>query len=239
MTRDRFDDKGRPIFAISPSDLTFLLHDCLRCFCLKVVHGVRRPITLPAVFNLFDRRQKDYFLGKPTTDLSRDLPAGLVLRSDVAVRSTPIPVPRRSVSIEFRGTLDALLAFPDGSSGVVDLKTAQVSPKLADFYAPQLHAYALALENPAPGWPCETRVNTLGLVCCEPGEILRLPDGRLAYGVQPTWIPIPRDDQAFFTLLMLVGEILEWTELPKPRSSCRWCELDRFADLVAAGIAVG
>ena len=36
------DDNRRQHFVLAPSDLTFLLDDCARCFYLKIVSGIRR-----------------------------------------------------------------------------------------------------------------------------------------------------------------------------------------------------
>ena len=50
----------------------------------------------------------------------------------------------------------------------MDVRTTELKSCLADFYSPQLHAYALALENPAFGRELLKPVMLLGLLCFEP-----------------------------------------------------------------------
>lgn len=42
-----------------------------------------------------------------------------------------------------------MLSFDDGSYGIVDFKTTDPRDGHVDFYSLQLHAYALAFEQPA------------------------------------------------------------------------------------------
>src|SRR5580698_7992958 len=89
---------GRQTFNIAPSDLTFLLDDCLKCFYLKVVHGVRRLAgPMPGVFTVMDRQQRRYFDGRPSTDICQTLAPGVLrCEGDMSIRSAPVPI-RKSV----------------------------------------------------------------------------------------------------------------------------------------------
>jgi hypothetical protein len=218
------DTQARRCFTIAPSDLTFLLSECTRCFYLKVALGQRRTATpMPAVFTILDRQQRQFFEGKPTSELHPDLPPGIAHCGDLSVRSAPVVVPGHEIAVEIRGSLDAALVFDDATFGIVDLKTTEPKTGLASFYSPQLHAYALAVENPAFGRVLLKPVTLLGLLCFSPNEMIRLPDGGLAYRTTPTWIPIPRDDTSFFMLLGLVADLLERPSPPDPSPGCPWC----------------
>src|SRR3954447_21626614 len=81
-------------FVVAPSDLTFLLHECRRCFWFKVVRGQRRPPGLmPGVFSRMDRAQREYFDGRSTRDVSLALPEGSLSCHGLDVLSCPIEIP--------------------------------------------------------------------------------------------------------------------------------------------------
>ena len=137
---------------LSPSDLTFLWDECPRCFYLKVVHGFNRPFSpFPKIFNQIDKLMKGYFQGKPTLEISSTLPEGSVQFGERWVTSDLISFPKRNASCFIKGKFDTVVEFSDGSFGVVDFKTSAAKPEHIEFYSRQLHAYAYALENPAPG----------------------------------------------------------------------------------------
>src|SRR5947207_10000418 len=107
------DDNERATnFVLAPSDLTFLLHECGRCFYLKVVKGIRRPSSpMPKIFTVIDRQQKRFFDGTPTQDLHPELPPGVVRCTDSSVLSVPLEVPRKATTVQFRGAVDTTLLF--------------------------------------------------------------------------------------------------------------------------------
>ena len=65
--------------------------------------------------------------------------------------SKAISISGRSSTCYFRDRLDTLLKLDDGAYSVVDFKTLKRKSEHIPLYARQLHAYALALEKPAPG----------------------------------------------------------------------------------------
>jgi hypothetical protein len=208
---------------LSPSDFAFLWEQCRRCFYLKVVRGVAQPITMPGIFNRIDSILKQYFAGKSTGEIAPVLPPGTVVFGEKWVESSPIAVPGHRSTCFIRGKVDSLVGFEDGSYGVVDFKTSSARGHQLPLYARQLHSYAYALENPAPGKLNLAPVSRLGLLCVEPVEVLSLEEGGYAYRVKPTWIECPRDDGAF---LAFIGQVLAVLDLPEPPASgptCRWC----------------
>ena len=136
---------------LSPSDFAFLWRECHRCFYLKVVRGFDRPRSpVPSIFSKIDSMMKRYYAQKDTAEISPSLPQGTVEFGDKLVHSAPIVLPGHGSTCYIRGRFDAVLRFEDGSYGVVDFKTTSMSRQHVPMYTSQLHAYAYALENPAP-----------------------------------------------------------------------------------------
>ena len=64
-----------------------------------------------------------------------------------------------------------MVSFDDGTYGVMDFKTSNPSSESAELYSRQLHAYAYALEHPAPGKLALSPVTKLGLLYFYPDSI--------------------------------------------------------------------
>ena len=153
--------------SLAPSDFAFLWDECPRCFYLKVVRKQPRPrMPFPKVFGTIDRAMKAFYLGRHTEVVAPGMPAGVIDQTDRWVRSVGLTLPGGSVVSEIRGSLDALVQCDDGTLAVVDFKTAEPKADHAATYSRQLHAYALALEQPCSG-PAAT-VSALGLLCFLP-----------------------------------------------------------------------
>lgn len=211
-------------YRLSPSDLTFLWDECPRCFYLKVKHNFRRPaVPFPSIFTTIDGLMKGFFQGQSTQTLDASLPAGHVLWASRRVQSVPIALPGRRETCILAGLFDSLLAFDDGSYGIVDFKTAAPKAHHVAFYGRQLHAYAYALEHPADGQLHLTPISRLGLFIVEPNEMTRQADGRIAYVGQVTWLEVPRDDAAFLNFLSEVMGLLEAPAPPPAAETCAWC----------------
>jgi hypothetical protein len=210
---------------LSPSDFAFLWEECARCFYLKVARGFDRPRTpMPKMFTQIDGLLKGYYAGKPTATISCALPDGVVAFGERWVESAPISVPGHDSTCFIRGRFDSVVKFSDGSYGVIDFKTASSKDEHIPLYSRQLHAYAHALENPAPRKLGLSPVLKLGLVCVEPVDIVDIEDAAPAYKTELVWIECARDDQAFLEFL---GEVLDVLDLPDPpggTASCPWCQ---------------
>jgi hypothetical protein len=215
--------------SLAPSDFAFLWNECPRCFYRKVLHKDPRPRSpFPKVFGTIDRAMKAFYLGRPTEVVAPGMPAGVIEHTDRWVRSVGLTLPGGSVVSEIRGSLDALVHCDDDTLAVVDFKTAEPNADHAATYSRQLHAYALALEQPCSG-PAAT-VSALGLLCFLPdvfggGD---LPDvfggGDMASLTgQVEWFAIERDDQSFFRFLIEVASVLEEEEPPPASPTCMWC----------------
>jgi hypothetical protein len=214
----------KTLFKLSPSDLTFLWDECKRCFYLKIVHRFNRPATpMPAIFNQIDRLMKDFSQGKSTLELCPDLPQGVIQHRDRWVQSQLIELPGRAARCYLSGRFDSIARFEDHTYGVVDFKTSTPKPAHVSFYGRQLHAYAYALENPAPGKFGLSPITRLGLLVVEPQAVARTPEGQIAYLGTMTWQEIPRDDRAFLAFLDEVLAVLEQPAPPEANEKCGWC----------------
>jgi hypothetical protein len=209
---------------LSPSDFAFLWEECKRCFYLKVARGFPRPrAPFPKIFGKIDGIMKTFFMGKPTGEIAPALPAGVVRLAEKWVQSRPIVVPGHTARCFIRGKIDVLVEFEDGSYGVVDFKTSWTKGSHIPLYSRQLHAYAYALEHPAPGKLALGPISQLGLLCVEPTHMHREPDGGISYVGDVAWIECPRDDAQFMGFLGQVLDVLEQPEPPPAAPACGWC----------------
>ena len=220
------------VLRLAPSDLTFLWQECQRCFWLKVRGVLRRPSApFPKIFTRLDAQTKDYFSDKGSKDLSPDLPAGGIASGGLSVRSSPLAIPGHHIGLVIAGCLDTALAFEDGSYGIIDFKTSEPRAEHVEFYSRQLHAYAVAAENPAPGALRLAPVTRLGLLVVEPMAMVGL-DEAVAYTGQTHYVAIERDDDAFTAFLMQVLLVLERPEPPEASAHCSYCKYLKAGSLV-------
>jgi len=116
-----------------------------------------------------------------------------------------------------------VLSFDDGSYGVIDFKTSNPSKDSANMYSRQLHAYAYALEHPAPGKLALSPVTKLGLLYFYPDSINQQNIDRLNYGAEIVWIEVEKDEQSFLKFIDEVLDVLESPEAPEHSPNCQWC----------------
>lgn len=210
---------------LNPSDFAFLWEECERCFYLKVVSSFRKPSPpMPRIFNLIDAQMKALFAGKRTSAVMPQLPNGVVQPGDSWVQSRPLAVPGHSSTCIIRGRLDTVVKFDNGTYAVIDFKTSAPKDEHIPLYARQLHAYARALENAAPGNLALSPVRQLGLIVFEPAVFSDARDGTAVLSGALTWIEIPRDDAAFSGFLSEIMDVLERPNPPGGAASCEWCQ---------------
>jgi hypothetical protein len=164
-----------------------------------------------------------YYLDKPSSVISPGLPSGTVKFREKWVKSAPISFPDISSQCIIKGRFDAIIAFEDGSYGIVDYKTSDASEEKAAFYSRQLSAYAYALENPAPNALSLSPITRLGLFIITPDRFERMPNGELAFVTKTTWMDVPRDDDTFLALLREVVTLLDLDSPPVPDVDCGLC----------------
>jgi hypothetical protein len=216
--------------SLAPSDFAFLWDDYPRCFYLKVVRKQGRPRTpFPKVFTTIDRAMKSFYMGQPTATLEIGMPSGLISQSDRWVKSAGLTIPDSAITAEIRGSVDVLIDCDDGSVAVVDFKTTEPSADHIATYSRQLHAYALALEQPAAGRA--TTVSALGLLCFLPNTFSGTHPASLSGDLK--WLAIERDDPSFLRFLIEVVSVIEQPDPPEASPGCIWCHL-RDGDRVAS-----
>ena len=211
---------------LSPSDFAFLWEECPRCFYLEVVRGFPRPRpAMPKVFTQIDEQMKACCEGRRTETLAPDMPAGVFEFGERWVESQPIDVylPDAVHRCLIRGRFDTVVRLDDGGYAVVDFKTSERRADHVPLYARQLHAYAYALEHPAPGAFALGPVTRLGLLVFEPEKFAREAGGQGTLTGGLSWIEIPRDDGMLFGFLAEVLSVLERPEPPGGAPLCDWC----------------
>ncbi len=213
------------LYKLSPSQLTFAWDECPRCFYLDVVLGIKRPPTaFPKVFSRIDSLMKHLFTDQPTSAISPDLPAGRIAMQGKWVNSAPIAFDGLEASAYLKGAFDSVLAFEDGSYGVMDFKTSSPSPAHVGFYGRQLSAYAYALEHPGEKGLSVSPITKLGLLYLDPVDIDHGADhSRITYGGEVTWGEIPKDEGRFLEFLRGVLTLLSQPEPPPASESCGFC----------------
>lgn len=205
--------------------LTYLWDDCPRCFWL-FAKGLHRPqMPFPAVFSRYHDALGRFCLGRPTETLHPALPPGRFVGGEIWVESLPFQVGGLDQEIYIKGRLDHLACFDDGSFGVIDFKTIRYGAASCDRFSRQLHAYARALEQAAPNGLGRTPVTHLGLYCMDPVVVAAHPTSHKVYaGLEPHYVEIPRDDQAFEAFLSEVVQCLTRPVPPKGDASCSCCK---------------
>ena len=211
------------IYNLSPSDLTFNWDGCKRCFYLKVKHNIVYRGVFPGMFTKMGDLTSNFYLGKLASDISPDLPVGMVKLREKWVKSASISFPGTASQVVIRGRFDALLAFEDGAYGIIDYKTSEASAEKSAFYSRQLSAYAYALENPAPGALSISPITRLGLLVITPDHFECTPGGEMAFIASTTWMDVPRDDETFLGLLGEVVALLDQPSPPKSHDDCGLC----------------
>lgn len=211
---------------LSPSDFAFLWEECRRCFYLKVVSDYPRPRpAMPKIFATIDEQMKRSFEGRRTEAIAPGMPPGIFDHADRWVESLPIDVhvPEGTFRCFLRGRIDTLLRLDDGTWAVVDFKTSERRAEHIPLYTRQLHAYAHALERPAPGQLGLGPISRLGLLVFEPEKFSTEPASPGTLTGHLSWIEVPRDDTAFVGFLAEVLTVLERDTPPGGTPLCEWC----------------
>ena len=205
---------------ISPSDLTFSWDNCHRCLWLHYNHGLKAPSFFPLVGEL-SALQENHFSNAESHALHPALPKGKVVGRGAWVKSTPIPFNGNPSPYAIRGKYDLLMEFADGTHGIIDCKFQGKDNDKSEFYAPQLEAYAFALENPASGEPLN--ISVMGLLVWSPKKPVGNPDSGFNLELNSSWFPIMRDPE---TLQSRLSEFISMISGPTPTrdSSCETCK---------------
>ena len=177
---------------------------------------------MPAIFNKIDSAMRGFYLDSRTEAISPDLPPGVISYGERWVESVPLVLPGINATVVLRGKFDTAACFDDGSHALMDFKTSTPRAEHVDFYSRQLHGYAWAVENPAPGKFSIRQVNTLGLLAFDPSQYVQRKS-RAYFGGGLHWINIPRNDADFLTFVEEVVTLLQQKKAPVGSASCVFC----------------
>jgi hypothetical protein len=204
---------------IAPSDLTFGLSTCKRCIWIKYWFKVTMPGQFPLVKPLADA-QEEHFRRASMQDLDPNLAPGVVKQWGQWVKSAPLVIAGRETTWKILGIYDLLAHYEDGSVGIIDCKVSDSDRDNGAFYAPQLEAYAHALENPDRGKPFP--VSSMGLLVWRLNGVTPTAEGSYGFGVTQHYLPVERDSQKFNALLEELIDVIEG-DFPDAGPECPTC----------------
>ena len=123
------------------------------------------------------------------------------------------------------GIYDLLGHYEDGTVGIIDCKVSDSDRDNGPFYAPQLEAYAHALENPDKGKPFP--VTSMGLLIWKLAGVTETSASELAsnshgFGVNQHYVPVERDTATFTALLEELISTIEGG-MPDSGAECNVC----------------
>lgn len=173
-------NKTNSIIELSPSSLDFQISKCHRCFFLSKKLGIQTNNYPPPVFNKLDVIQKDFFIDKDTSFLSKNLPPGHFLSNqDLPSKiSSKVLKDKKERSFRLVGIPDLVIKFKNETYGIIDFKTTKISDQKANFYKFQLEAYATIFENPGKinsiETPLLTPVTKLAILQFDPAKIEKI-----------------------------------------------------------------
>jgi hypothetical protein len=209
---------------IAPSDLTFGLSTCKRCLWLKYWFKFDMKKEFPLVKPLADS-QEEHFRRAAMQDIDASLKPGVVKQWGQWVKSAPISINGFETRWKILGIYDLLGHYEDGSVGIIDCKVSDSERDNGPFYAPQLEAYAYALENPDKGKPFS--VSSMGLLIWKLAGVTETAPSELAssthgFGVNQRYVSVDRDKDTFLTLLEELISTIEGG-MPQPGPECNTC----------------
>jgi hypothetical protein len=209
---------------IAPSDLTFGLSTCKRCLWLKYWFKFDMKKEFPLVKPLADS-QEEHFRRAAMQDLDSSLKPGVVKQWGQWVKSAPISINGFETRWKILGIYDLLGHYEDGTVGIIDCKVSDSERDNGPFYAPQLEAYAYALENPDKGKPFP--VSSMGLLIWKLAGVTETAISELAshthgFGVNQRYVAVERDKDTFLALLEELISTIEGG-MPSPGAECNTC----------------
>ena len=158
-------------------------------------------------------------------EISSTLKPGVVKQWGQWVKSAPIKVNGFETRWKILGIYDLLGHYEDGTVGIIDCKVSDSDRDNGPFYAPQLEAYAHALENPDKGKPFP--VTSMGLLIWKLAGVTETSASELAsnshgFGVNQHYVPVERDTATFTALLEELISTIEGG-MPASGPECTVC----------------
>ena len=174
-------------------------------------------MTMPLVGDLADLQEK-YYIGKPSSVISPDLPEGTIARHGGWVASKKLSYAGEETDYIISGKYDLVIEFADGTIGIIDCKFSAKDTNKSEFYRPQLEAYAHAMENPAEG--DAEKVSVLGLMVWSlPTSLTGVEPG---VNVNTSWQPVDRDPAKFESTINKLFKVI-LGDKPAVVDTCTQC----------------
>jgi hypothetical protein len=169
--------------------------------------------------------QEEHFRRAAMQDIDSSLKPGVVKQWGQWVKSAPISINGFETRWKILGIYDLLGHYEDGTVGIIDCKVSDSERDNGPFYAPQLEAYAYALENPDKGKPFP--VSSMGLLIWKLAGVTETATSEVAsnthgFGVNQKYVAVERDKETFLTLLEELISTIEGG-MPLPGPECNTC----------------
>jgi len=204
------------MYKLSPSDFAYLYEDCKHCYYRKVKDGIVQPsMPMPGIFGAINTRLQNLLVGKPLSELSSDLPEGVVESQEGFVESKPV----YGLDIYIKGKYDLLVKQADGTYLIVDFKLSQAHEDKITKYQSQLWSYKYAFEHPSHGEP--KQITKMGLIIMYPDRTA-FKNGEAYLSFPPKWLEVTYDEVAYKSFMSSVHELLSGP-IPAESHNCKWC----------------
>lgn len=169
--------------------------------------------------------QEEHFRRASMQDIDPSLKPGVVKQWGQWVKSAPITINGFETRWKILGIYDLLGHYTDGTVGIIDCKVSDSDRDNGPFYAPQLEAYAHALENPDRGKPFP--VSSMGLLIWKLAGVTETAQSELAsgshgFGVNQVYVPVERDAARFNSILEELITTIEGG-MPDSGPDCNVC----------------
>lgn len=176
------------------------------------------PGAFPLVGTLADL-QETHFRGASMQEIEPSLRPGKVTKWGEWVKSKPIEINDEITRWRILGKYDLVAENEDGTVALIDCKVSDSARDNAQFYSPQLEAYAHSLEFPAAGK--SVTVASMGLLVWNPKVGFADGDAR-GFLADQRYLPVERDQKQFFAIIEDLIAVLEG-ELPEAGINCGTC----------------
>lgn len=207
--------------SISATSLTWLYHDCPRCFWLDRNKVWNRPFTpIPSVLNQIDGLLRKKWDGQEAQKMHPSLPSGRISTQRRRLKTVPIAIEGCQHPVIFSGEIDCLIEMDKypGYVGIVDWKTAELTQQKLDYYSPQLYTYMELLRHPVNPKDMPKETQFMGFVGVYPelvGSEIRFKN---------TWHEVKLDKDYWMSFIQKAILLLEGPE-PPAKGNCIWCKL--------------
>jgi hypothetical protein len=219
------DAPAIPNYKIFPSDLTYLLKSCKRCFYDKTKHQFKPPANFSEHFTNADRAMRQALASNETVDLGVG-PKFRVISQGQWVESKPIPFESAGITLSVAGKYDAIVITEDNEVIVVDYKTTTLDDYALAKFAPQLMSYVTAIELPKTHAEPLAYVDGIAILVFDPVHFAFNPKTKNCGLYGPTrWVELPRKQDVFNELLAGIAELLAHPNPPRSAPSCDVCRL--------------